>query len=292
MLPHIVTPTLSLLKNIDRLIGGADTDGILVHDLLTSSQTKISTADVGVAAFTTSDDDESMCIIDLNGRVNILKTDTNFISYSDQESAGGVVDNKIIRSMAYKIGFGTCGLVPSFAVPSKNGVCELFFRSDDDKWSVKSALEGENAPATHYGKDLNLAVFTKSGSYLATADVEGVIVVWKVSTEDGSIENIDAINQFSPAVKSALVDLVWSSEDSSGMFKEWICGHRGRYSRSAGIYSSHGGCGCGGEGRIGPDFHTRRNFSGESRDPGDRNYRCGVFKGDINGDRSSRHFNE
>lgn len=187
---------------------------MLVHDLLTSSETKVSTADIGVATFTTSDDNVSMCIIDLNGRVNILKIDASFLSYNDEDGAGGIVDSRVIRTMSCKVSHGRCGGLSTFAVPSKNGVCELFYRAGDGKWPTKTVLEGEDSPATHFGKDLNLATFSPSADYLATADVEGVIVVWKITTKDGEIDTVDAIQQYAAAEKNPLVDLVWSSNEA------------------------------------------------------------------------------
>lgn len=211
--PSLVHPSRRSLSP-HRLIAGEDTDGILVHHLMTSTQSKISTADIGVATFAMSDDNETMCVVDLNGRANFLKMDPDFVSYSDEEGGGGIVSNKVIRSMSCKVGFAKCGGMPTFAVPSKDGVCELYTRVGDNKWSSNSALEGENSAATHFGKDLNLACFSPSGEFLATADVEGVIVVWKVDIAPDGNGTADSVNQFSPADKTELVDLVWSSKDS------------------------------------------------------------------------------
>lgn len=179
-----------------------------------NSQSKISTADIGVATFAMSDDNETMCVVDLNGRANFLKTDPSFVSYSDEEGVGGLVSSKVIRSMSCKVDFAKCGGLPTFAVPSKDGVCELYARVGDNKWASTSALEAESSAATHFGKDLNLACFSPSAEYLATADVEGVIVVWKVDISPNGTGTVDGIRQFSPAEKTELVDLVWSAEDS------------------------------------------------------------------------------
>jgi hypothetical protein len=194
-----------------------------------SAETKISTADIGVATFAMSDDNSCLCYVDLNGRANFLKTDETFSSYTEEEGVGGLVSNDVIRKMSCKIGSSVCGGMPTFAVPSKDGVCALYSRnSANGSWQQVDAMECEAAAATHFGKSLNLASFSPSGQYLATADVEGVVVVWKVvvaaaaaGSGSGSgnsskmIESVEALQQYSNgADKEALVDLVWTSEHS------------------------------------------------------------------------------
>ena len=154
--------------------------------------------------------------------------DPDFVSYSDEEGGGGIVSNKdkIDELQGW---FRKCGGLPTFAVPSKDGVCELYTRVGDNKWASTSALEAESSAATHFGKDLNLACFSPSAEYLATADVEGVIVVWKVDISPNGTGTVDGIRQFSPAEKTELVDLVWSSKDSILACSDSIRSHEGRH---------------------------------------------------------------
>lgn len=185
-----------------------------MQTLGSATNTSISTADIGTSTFALSDDDAHLCVVDLNGRVTLFKCDGDFVSYSNEESYGGLVNNKITRNLKCKISFGRVGGVTTFAVPSKVGVTELIFKGDDGKWGTISALEGENAEATHFGKDLNLTSFSPNGQFLATSDVEGVVVVWKLVCANGKPDSAEALRQFSGPKKEPLVDLLWTSDNS------------------------------------------------------------------------------
>jgi hypothetical protein len=185
----------------------------------------VHTGDTGVRTFALTSDDSFIAVVDVLGKVSIIRMNKEqcslFTSYPSNdvqktfaslvapEVAIKVDDENRGAEMGCKVSWSLAAEKRILAVPSKRGSCVLCFQDvASQMWSdfnlCPDDAEGE---LSHGNTDLNIASFSPDGEYLATCDISGKIVVWKIDPK--KLSACKPINKFAPATAGPLADLVW-----------------------------------------------------------------------------------
>lgn len=182
--------------------------------------TLINTKTESVRYFTTSQDEKHIAYLDGTGNVSIYSLEVRRDMLSGEESVSAnvleafhqtVANTEIARNYS-NYGFKMTWCDQDLLIPStKASLLILSKGSEDGKWR-ESFLHSAEKDKRH-NADINLAVISPNGQFLATADMDGVILVWKLDLMDLTQSEVVKKIVLSES-KSALFDLAWSPEDS------------------------------------------------------------------------------
>jgi WD40 repeat protein len=197
---------------------------------------KLQTFSAGVRTFAVNDDSSLICIVDdsstvlfysLNTSIGVEKT---FVGNNLENQAKGITSTALVRE-CFTAGFKVSWLphkeILAAAVPSTQGSIIIFNRkggkneqSKDDTpdWEEIYIVNSETSQLTHGTADINLAVFSPNGQYLATADNAGIVLIWEVSSTDLRNKTLTSgsflpIKIFDTLPTGPLFDLVWGQKD-------------------------------------------------------------------------------
>jgi hypothetical protein len=183
---------------------------------------KISTAGLGVRDFALTADSKHIAVVDVDGSVCVhslsYSTEMGGASHISQKTMETFNTNIVAKTVTRASGEMGCKVswypMPAekllLAVPSTKGSVVLLTPSSaanasgESRWGEAFLIGNETA--SHGSHDINLAVFSPNGRYLATADVTGTVVIWAFDTtrpaQSAPIHTLTAI-------RSPLQDLVW-----------------------------------------------------------------------------------
>jgi WD40 repeat protein len=214
---------------------------------------KLQTFDTGVTTFAVNDDSSLVCIVDDSSTVLLYSLTTNsnaifvgnkllsdkktFVGNKLENVAKEITSKASVRAGLEFNSFNITGFKVSWlphkellavAVPSTKGRIILFNRKggknklskyeDTPIWEEIHIVTSETSQLTHGTEDINLAVFSPNGRYLATADNAGIVLIWEISSQDllnmilmsGSFVPINMLNTLPIG---PLFDLVWGQKD-------------------------------------------------------------------------------
>ena len=182
-----------------------------------------------------TDDSNFVCIADDSSSVLIYSLKINdsalgksFVGSDLETQAAKITSTSLVRD-SFGIGFKLSWMphknVLAVAVPSLTGMTTMFYRkggkmkSPDGKaiWEEIFLVNAAGAELTHGFEDVNIAVFSPNGHYLATADRKGVVLVWEVIVrkKDTTLKSSDftPISMFNASPSGPLHDIVWGPKD-------------------------------------------------------------------------------
>lgn len=185
---------------------------------------KISTASLGVRTFGLSADSEHIAIADVDGSVCVhsltssMDVDgTHRMAKRDLETYNTSIITKDATRNPKETGckiswFPLVSEKRMLAVPSTKGSVVILSpaaksvpEGEERRWE-ESFLIASTEGLTHGNSDLNMVEFSLNGQYLATADMQGTILVWAFDAKKPS--NSHPVRKFSTS-GTALHDLVW-----------------------------------------------------------------------------------
>ena len=208
-----------------------------------NTELKLKTQNAGVRTFAISDDSTLVCIADDCSAILIysLKSSLSaigktFISCDLESRIKDISAVAQVRSF-FTVGFKLSWLphknILAVAVPSSNGVTTIIYRKGGKKefgseqnpvWEEVYLTTSSSSKLTHGSNDVNLAVFSPNGRYLATSDCSGMTIIWDVVdlNAEGSTVSSDSfspISAFESTPSGPLYDLVWGVKDGDNYIR-------------------------------------------------------------------------
>jgi hypothetical protein len=191
-----------------------------------SIETTIKSDNVGIRTFGQSSTGDYVCAIDMNGSVFLYKLEYKkdpALGYSKctrsevDKKINGIVGRKSVRSVVSgcKVSWypSTEGL--TVAVPGTKGTPQLFVRPvGGGEWEEKYLVPQEEGELSHGQSDLTMVCFSPSGQHLASADVDGTILIWKFDhTDPETSAVVTKVTHTLSSEDEPLCDIAWGSDD-------------------------------------------------------------------------------
>lgn len=198
---------------------------------------KLKTQNAGARTFAVTADSTFICIADDSSAILIysLKSSESalgriFTSSNLESRVVGITSTTQVRNF-FEVGFKLSWLphesILAVAVPSPSGVTTVFCRTGGKEeqfkgtfpiWEEIFITTSSSSRLTHGGEDINIAVFSPNGRYLATADCKGVVLIWDVlnlGSQETSLtsDSFSPINIFSTSPAGPLYDIVWGQRE-------------------------------------------------------------------------------
>ena len=191
---------------------------IMCHNMQTKKETAlVSTESQGVRHFALSPNEKRLAYINENGGIAIYGIEKkgpeeNLSSTVMESYSTGYTTKDMIRSMN-EFGYKLTWYNPStLMIPSTKGNIVALTPSEDvsaKAWS-ESYLHGDSFSGLKHTADVNIITFSPNRQFLASADIDGNILIWKVNSDD--ISESTAIRKISIEGGVPLIDLVWGQK--------------------------------------------------------------------------------
>ena len=186
-----------------------------------SIQYKIPTNNIGVRTFAQSPDGKTICIIDEEGTLtlnelkhgtsaDLIHQETCVVSHDYLQTFSRLIDLTVVRDYV-KFGCKVCWHPTNpnlLAVPSTDGAIVFLCKEESSSKWVDRFLTGDHF-LSHELHSLNVVQFSPDGLHLASADSEGVVLLWRID---------DVLNPQKATPLSELVlegDLIASTQQQS-----------------------------------------------------------------------------
>lgn len=193
-----------------------DKGGVVEH--------KIATGNLGVRTFALSADSKHIAIADVDGSVCVHSLDastsvdgTHHMAKRDLETFNSSIITKDATRSPKDTGCKISWYPLPFdqlllAVPSTKGSVVVLspaavtMDGEERKWEESFLIAPTDGPLSHGSNDLNMVEFSPNGLFLATADMQGTVLVWAFDAKKPT--NSLPLRKFS-SNDTALTDLVW-----------------------------------------------------------------------------------
>ena len=192
---------------------------ILVQSLTTKETVgTINTDATGVKTFQLNSDNTYMGVVNCKGKLLLININKSSVTSgiitgytSTQVGEFAIVPSSAAsKDSGCQISWSPSHPKPLLAVPSHKGACVLLDMSEPtDAKEVILACDPSVSPMSHADCDLNLASFSPDGNFLATADLEGNVLIWKINAD---LNKSEPVKMFADSSKSPLMNIVWGTE--------------------------------------------------------------------------------
>jgi hypothetical protein len=208
-----------------------------------NTELKLKTQNAGVRTFAISDDSSLVCIADDCSAILIysLKSSLSAIGKtflscnleSRIKDISAVAQVRNFFAVGFKLSWMPHNRILAVAVPSSNGVTTIIYRKGGKEkfgseqnpiWEEVYLTTSSSSKLTHGSNDVNLAVFSPNGRYLATSDCSGRTIIWDVIDLDAtgntvSSDSFTPISAFESNPSGPLHDLVWGMRDGDNYIR-------------------------------------------------------------------------
>lgn len=174
----------------------------------------VSTNSSGVRALSLSQDGESLAVIDVNGALALHAMSSVSMQTLRRELFQGALISKNLARDTTQKGCKMAWLQSTsrkhLFVPATKGAIAVFTQGHNSQsWQEEALLHDPSSSLSHGQRDVHLVVLSPNGKFLASVDVSGHVVVWKIDRANPHKSvPIKALDTFQDAT-APLLDLQW-----------------------------------------------------------------------------------